>query len=138
MKVILNKLFLLLAGLIIFSNFTYAQFALKVKITDLRNNTGKVMLQVFDEEEKVISQVMGDIKDKSFLFTAENLKAGKYAVRFYHDENLNQNMETNLVGKPTEGYGFSNNVTEKFSMPKFEKWLFSLHQDTMIVLKTVY
>jgi uncharacterized protein (DUF2141 family) len=40
--------------------------------------------------------------------------------------------------KPTEGYGFSNNVTEKFSMPKFEKWLFNLKEDTTIVLKTVY
>ena len=58
--------------------------------------------------------------------------------RFYHDENLNQVMETNMVGKPTEGYGFSNNVTGKFGMPPFEKWLFTLNEDKTIVLKTVY
>jgi uncharacterized protein (DUF2141 family) len=81
---------------------------------------------------------MSDIKDISCLFTLKNLRPGKYAVRFYHDENLNQVMETNMVGKPTEGYGFSNNVTGKLSMPPFEKWLFSLNEDTTIVLKTVY
>jgi uncharacterized protein (DUF2141 family) len=96
------------------------------------------MLQLFDDREHVISQEMCDIKDKSCLFTIKNLAAGKYAVRFYHDENLNQVMETNVVGKPTEGYGFSNNVTGTFGMPPFEKWLFSLNENQTIVLKTVY
>jgi len=134
----LTKLLLSITGLIIICNCSFAQFALKIEIRDLRNNTGKIMLQVFDEKEKVINQEIGDIMGKSCLFTIKNLIAGKYAVRFYHDENMNQIMETNMAGKPTEGYGFSNNVTERFSMPSFEKWLFSLTKDTTIVLKTVY
>jgi len=96
------------------------------------------MLQVFDEKEKVNNQEISDIKEKGCLITIKNLAAGKYAVRFYHDENLNQIMETNMVGKPTEGYGFSNNVKGRFSMPPFEKWLFILNKDTTIVLKAVY
>jgi uncharacterized protein (DUF2141 family) len=96
------------------------------------------MLQVFDEKEKVINQEISDLKEKGCLFTIKNLTAGKYAVRFYHDENMNQALETNMVGKPTEGYGFSNNVTGRFSMPSFEKWLFILNRDTTIVLTTVY
>ena len=96
------------------------------------------MLQVFDENEKVLIQEMSDIKEKSCHFIIKNLREGKYAVRYYHDENLNQVMETNNFGKPTEGYGFSNNVTGTFGMPPFEKWLFSLSEDKTIVLKTVY
>jgi uncharacterized protein (DUF2141 family) len=138
MKLIENKLALTLAGLIISSNFAFSQLTLKIKITDLRNNTGKVMLQLFDEKEKIIAQEISDINERECLCTITNLKAGKYAVRFYHDENLNQKMETNIAGKPTEGYGFSNNVTGRFSMPPFEKWIFSLKADTTIVLKTVY
>jgi len=46
-------------------------------------------------------------------------------------------METNMFGKPTEGYGFSNNVTGRFGPPPFEKWLFDLNQDKTIVLKPV-
>ena len=138
MKLQVNRLVLTLSGIIISSSFAFSQLTLNIRITDLRNNTGKVMLQVFDEKEKVINQQTGEIKDRSCSFVAGNLSTGKYAVRFYHDENLNQKMETNIAGKPTEGYGFSNNVTGRFSMPPFEKWIFSLHQDTTIVLKTVY
>ena len=96
------------------------------------------MLQVFDEKQKVTDQTMSEITNLSCTFTIKNLKSGKYAVRFYHDENLNQAMETNMVGKPTEGYGFSNNVTGRFSMPPFDKWLFDLNSNKTIVLKTVY
>jgi uncharacterized protein (DUF2141 family) len=133
-----NKFLLTFAGLTIFSSYTFSQFTLKIEITDLRNNTGKVMLQLFNEKEKVISQGMSDIKEKGCLITITNLKAGKYAVRYFHDENLNEVMETNMVGKPTEGYGFSNIVTGRFGSPAFEKSLFNLHEDITIVLKPVY
>jgi uncharacterized protein (DUF2141 family) len=129
---------LTLAGLLLISKCAFSQFTLKIEITDLRNNKGKIMLQVFDESENVINQEMSDIREKYCSFTLKNLRSGKYAARFYHDENLNQIMETNIAGKPTEGYGFSNNVTGRFSMPPFEKWIFSLDQDTTISLKTVY
>jgi uncharacterized protein (DUF2141 family) len=134
----MNRFLTIFAGFILISNCTFSQLTLKIEITDIRNNTGKVMLQVFDEDEKVLNQEMSDIKEKSCHFVIKNLKPGKYAVRFFHDENLNQAMETNSFGKPTEGYGFSNNVTGTFGMPPFEKWLFSLNEDKTIVLKTVY
>lgn len=134
----MNKFLLTLTGIICISSCAYSQFTLKIEITGLRNNTGKVMLQVFDEKEKVTDQTMSEITNLSCTFTIENLKSGKYAVRFYHDENLNQAMETNMVGKPAEGYGFSNNVTGRFSMPPFEKWLFDLNSNKTIILKTVY
>lgn len=96
------------------------------------------MLQLFDEKEKVITQEIITIKDKKCEFTINNLKPGKYAVRHYHDENLNKVMDTNLVGKPTEGYGFSNNVIGKFGPPPFEKWLFDMTGDNKISLKPTY
>ena len=45
----------------IISGCAFSQFTLKIEITDLRNNTGKIMLQVFDENEKVINQQMSPI-----------------------------------------------------------------------------
>ena len=134
----MNKFLLTLTAFIVISNSLFSQFTLKIEITDLRNNTGKVILEVFDEKEKVINREMSEIKEKSCQFMVKNLMAGKYAVRYYHDENLNQVMETNMFGKPTEGYGFSNNVTGRFGPPPFEKWLFDLSEDKTIVLKTLY
>ncbi|MGC1390108.1 MAG: DUF2141 domain-containing protein [Bacteroidales bacterium] len=120
------------------SNLSYSQYKLEVEILDIRNTKGNIMLQLFDGNEKVVAQEKRPIKDNKCVFSFINLKPGKYAVRYFHDENLNGKMETNLVGKPTEGYGFSNNVIGKFGAPPFEKWLFVVNEDKKIVLKPTY
>ena len=38
-----------------------------------------------------------------------DLAPGQYALRLTHDENSNGKLDSNFVGMPTEGYGFSNN-----------------------------
>lgn len=47
--------------------------------------------------------------DGSLSLDIAGLAPGRYAVRVMHDENGNGKFDTNLVGMPTEGYGFSNN-----------------------------
>jgi uncharacterized protein (DUF2141 family) len=125
-------------GFIMISNICFSQFKLKIEIVEVRNNTGNIMLQVFDEHEKVLTQEISPIKENTCFFSVPDLNPGKYAVRYYHDENLNGKMDTNLVGKPTEGYGFSNNVTGKFGPPPFKKWLFEISGNKKIVLKPTY
>jgi uncharacterized protein (DUF2141 family) len=115
-----------------------SQCRLDIEITDIKNNTGKIMLQLFNENEEVITQEMWQIKDSTCSFSINNLKRGKYAVRYYHDENMNGLMDTNKSGKPTEGYGFSNNVTGMFGPPPFKKWLFDIDGDMKIILKPTY
>jgi uncharacterized protein (DUF2141 family) len=107
-------------------------------VSGIRNNKGNIMLQVFDSNQKIIKEEINPILDYKCSFLITNLTPGKYAVRYYHDENQNNKIETNLVGKPTEGYGFSNNVTGKFGPPPFAKWLFDVNCDTTIVLKPTY
>lgn len=132
------RLTAILYSLIWFSNSSYSQYKLDIEISEIRSNKGNIMLQLFDGKEKVLSQEQNPVKDNSCLFSFTNLTPGKYAVRYYHDENMNGKMETNLVGKPTEGYGFSNNVIGKFGPPTFEKWLFEINDDKKIILKPTY
>jgi uncharacterized protein (DUF2141 family) len=127
-----------LLGFILISNLTYSQIKLDINITGTRNNKGNIMLQLFNEKEEVIVREMNIIKHNECTISIKNLKPGKYAIRYYHDENLNCIMETNIFGKPKEGYGFSNNVIGKTGPPQFEKWLFDIKQDTIIVLKPTY
>jgi uncharacterized protein (DUF2141 family) len=134
----MKKNILILFFFISVSNISFSQYKLEIEISGIRNNKGNIMLQLFDVNEKVLTQVKKEITDNRCILTLENLKPGKYAVRYYHDENLNGKMETNLVGKPTEGYGFSNNVTGKFGPPPFEKWLFEFSANMKIVLKPMY
>jgi len=125
-------------GFMMISDISFSQFKLNIEITEIRNNSGNIMLQLFDENQKVIREEKSIITDNKCFFTIKNLIPGRYAVRYYHDENMNGKMETNLVGKPTEGYGFSNNVTGKFGPPPFQKWLFDISSDKKIILKPTY
>jgi uncharacterized protein (DUF2141 family) len=109
-----------------------------VEITGIRNTKGNLMIQLFDSTQVAIKQEMSAITDTFCTFTFSGLASGQYAIRYYHDENLNGKMDTNLVGKPTEGYGFSNNVIGKTGPPKFEKWLFDVKSDKKIELKATY
>lgn len=134
----MNRFIVLFGFLICSSNITFSQLTLDIKIIEIHNDTGNIMLQLLDENQKVLVREMCPIKDRICLVSISDLKPGKYAVRYYHDENLNGKMETNIVGKPTEGYGFSNNVTGKFGPPPFSKWLFELTSDKKIELKPTY
>jgi uncharacterized protein (DUF2141 family) len=134
----MKKTILICFGFLMMSEISFPQFRLDIEIVEIRNNTGKIMLQLFDENQKVLTQQMSPIEDNKCLFSIKNIKPGKYAVRYYQDENLNGKMDTNLVGKPTEGYGFSNNVIGKFGPPPFEKWLFEITGEKKIILKPTY
>jgi len=134
----MNRLLVILCGYLLVSNTCLSQSKLEIDIVEIRNDTGNIMLQVFDENEKVIIQEMSPVKNKKCSFSILTLRHGRYAVRYYHDENINGKMEINIVGKPTEGYGFSNNVIGKFGPPPFEQWLFEFKGDKKIVLKPTY
>lgn len=134
----MKRLVVFIICLICISKSSFSQFRLDIEILELRNNNGNIMLQLFDSTQKVLTQEKCIIKDNKSSFSVPDLSPAKYAVRYYHDENMNGKMETNLVGKPTEGYGFSNNVIGKFGPPPFEKWLFEVSSDKRIVLKPTY
>jgi uncharacterized protein (DUF2141 family) len=134
----MRKSSLCILGIILSIGSVFSQYKLNIIIESTRNDEGNIMLQLFNSTENVIQQEIGQIKDGKCIFEIPDLKQGQYAVRYYHDENSNGKMETNLVGKPTEGYGFSNNVTGRFGPPPFEKWLFKINHDMEIYLKPVY
>ena len=92
---------------------------LTVTITDIRATKGSLLVSVVNTEagwnnqEKPVAVDKVTVADSAkpgepvvFKF---NLPAGSYAVQVMHDENDNGNLDTNFMGIPLEGYGFSNN-----------------------------
>ena len=43
------------------------------------------------------------------LVVFKDIPDGQYAVKLYHDDNDNNELDSNMFGIPSEGYGFSNN-----------------------------
>ena len=135
----INKLlFLVLLIIQLGSEVLSAQDSLVIEISGIKSDTGFIMLQLLDENQEVIGQDKGIIKDKKSTIVFSFLKPGKYAVRYYHDENLSGKMETNSFGMPEEGYGFSNDAYGLFGPKSFSEWLFEFNDDKKIILKIKY
>ena len=49
---------------------------------------------------------------------SENVKPGNYAIAVFHDLNGNGKLDRNLIGLPSEPYGFSNDVGRR-GFPSF-------------------
>ena len=76
--------------------------------------TGTVMISVFNSEATYSggAPVAATALPASGPVVAvfENLPAGDYAVKAFHDVNGNGRMDTNPFGMPVEPYAFSNNA----------------------------
>jgi uncharacterized protein (DUF2141 family) len=66
------------------------------------------------------------ITDDRVSFTITEIPVGRYAISVLHDENDNDKMETDLIGRPKEGYGFSRNARGKFGPPGFDDAAFDV------------
>lgn len=106
---------------------------LELQIGEFRNTKGHVLVSVFDNEKdfpengkNAIVNKKVKVTQKTHVITIEDLPAGEYAVVFLHDENGNQEMDTNFVGAPEEGYGASNDAVNTFSAPKYKDAKFIL------------
>jgi uncharacterized protein (DUF2141 family) len=120
------------------SQFLSAQDTLVIEISGMKSDTGFIMLQLLSENQEVIMQDRGIIEDWKSTIIFNNLQPGKYAVRYYHDENLSGEMETNALGIPQEGYGFSNDAYGMFGPKPFSEWLFEFNSSKKIILKIKY
>ena len=48
-----------------------------------------------------------------------NIPPGTYAIVVIHDENMNGKLDTDVFGKPKEGFGFSNAAKASLRAPSF-------------------
>jgi uncharacterized protein (DUF2141 family) len=79
--------------------------------------TGAVMVALYDSAAaydgnngRPVAATAVPASGASVVATFENLPAGDYAVKAYHDVNGDGEMNTNPFGIPTEPYAFSNNA----------------------------
>lgn len=126
------KLFILFVFLSLKPIFSIGQYTLTIEISDLKNNNGNIILSFNNEKEVKIKGIIQAITDKKCIIVIENLKPGKYAFKYFHDENKNEKLDVNWVGIPKEGFGFSNNAKGTFGPPSFEKTIFIIKENTTI------
>lgn len=133
--------------ILVLSQFTFAQDSIKsdpqtgnliLNISGFENNEGSVRIALANSKEeyqtkgKAFRAAIVPIKDEKSQFIFEELPFGIYAIKIFHDENDNGELDTNFLGIPTENYGFSNNAKGSFGPAGWEDAKFKFDKDTMI------
>jgi uncharacterized protein (DUF2141 family) len=135
---IYSSRFLLFYVFFLMSLLISAQNNLKIEIINLKSNKGFVLLELLDESNQSVTGAKVDIKNNACVILFENIKSGTYAVKYFHDENSNDVLDSNWMGIPKEGYGISNNAYGMFGPKDFKLWLFEVSSDINIKLTPKY
>lgn len=110
---------------------------LTVTLHGVRAQTGVLKLALVDSQAGWDGQAAPVRADgappqgDTATFVFKDLPAGTYAVMVTHDENGNGKLDTNLVGMPVEGYGFSNNP-RVMRKPTWEEARFGVAADQAV------
>ncbi len=112
-----------------------------------RNSTGTIGCALFASTEGFPHEflrhanrvVVMKIQDTQASCHFVDVPPGTYALAVIHDENMNGKLDTNWMGVPQEGYGFSNKAEAGLSAPSFEAAEFSYQgQDLSMTISLDY
>ena len=109
-----------------------------IRIDGVKNKKGTVNIAIYksdaDFKNENFAYVSKISSDASVYFVFEKVEYGKYAIAIYHDENENRKLDRNMIGIPSEGYGFSNNAKGSIlGPPKFQDTSFSVEEPQKIL-----
>jgi len=119
-------------------------YDLTVTIPNIKGTDGEIVIGLYNNPE---SFPLDDKQYKKYTiegvlfkgeYTIRDLPEGEYAVALFHDKNADKICNTNFLGFPKEGYGFSKNFRPKLSAPKFEDCKFELKENLAISIKLIY
>ena len=110
-----------------------------VQILHIRNSTGTVDCALFESPEGFPTEVLRSATNIMIIKVQktqarcdfEDIPPGTYALAVIHDENMNGKLDTNALGIPIEGYGFSNDVKGLFGAPAFSAASFAYDGRTL-------
>lgn len=105
---------------------------LEVTVSGIDPIRGQIAIAVFDNAtgfksgENPAASKMVAVQGDKVVVVLTGLEAGPHAIKVFHDVNGNGELDTNLVGMPTEPYGFSNDAKGRFGPPSFGEARFDL------------
>lgn len=103
--------------------FPAAAATLDVHVTNTAGGKGNVSVAVCDRArflKQCAYTASVPARDGATVVTIKGVPAGTWAVLAYQDENANGELDRNLVGIPSENYGFSRDARGRFGPPSFE------------------
>lgn len=101
---------------------------LAIEVRGIRSGDGRLFVAIhgsqtsasFPAADGAVAALNQRASAGTLRFVLRDLPPGRYAVSAFHDENDNGELDVNLVGIPSEGYGFANDPGAAFGPPDFE------------------
>ena len=138
---------------LVFTNLTSVAFAqssscpgIHVRVMDIRNSAGTVACALFESPVGFPTEFLHSatnimvikVRDKQARCDFEDIPPGTYALAVIHDENMNGKLDTNFLGMPKEGYGFSNGAKGLLGAPSFSAASFQYDGETLDLTISLY
>ncbi|HPM11209.1 MAG TPA: DUF2141 domain-containing protein [Paludibacter sp.] len=130
------KRFILLITVLSLSLFPFVKAqTVEVRIINVRTDVGQIYVGVFDSQEAFKKEdgfyrqkiIKSEIEDGNYSITIK-LSPGTYGISVLDDVNMDGKMNYNLIGIPTEGYGFSGFKHRGLKRPVFDDFSFTIEE----------
>lgn len=139
--------YLLCLSVVVLFSFQLSSQTVEVCVKNIRNTKGQLCVALFKNDSDFVAEIpfwenkycKSVIKDKMCRFIIPVLP-GRYGLSVLDDENYDGKMNYNIIGLPTEGFGFSNYLHKGMRKPKFKYFSFDVgsSQKIMIEVDMVY
>lgn len=117
--------------------------SISIKITGFSNDIGDCRFaidnseDVYESDDSVYIGKVLPIINNEVTLKIDSLEYGYYAIKVFHDENRDGEIDTNFLGVPTEDYGYSNNASAWFGPPSWESAKFLVDKQDMALVISV-
>lgn len=96
---------------------------LNIDITNIQSATGKVFVALFDANgfsaNKSLQGAVAEVSGETVRVSFEGVAPGTYGIKLFHDVNGNGKLDRNLIGIPSEPYGFFNDAPVRMGPPSW-------------------
>ena len=103
-----------------------------ISVTGIASQEGFIMVALFDEagwRGEPVAATRTAAQDGTVTLALAAPSPGRYGIKLFHDVDSDGELNTNMVGIPTEPYGFSNNAPPQFGPPSFDAAAFDIGPD---------
>lgn len=121
------------------------QTEIRVTVTGVSKQKGEILAALFlgesgfpGDASKAFRTAKASAQNGQAQLLFEKVPAGTYAIALFHDANGDGVLNTNMMGIPKEGYGFSNNAKNLFSGPSYKQAAFKHQHQTHISITVRY
>jgi uncharacterized protein (DUF2141 family) len=138
-----HKIRIILIGLLVAGAtfLTYSQ-ELKVVVKNVKGGEGMVRLALYNSEDQHMKKEFKALEVKSkngeAVVVFNDVPPGIYSVSVMHDSNDNKELDSNFIGIPKEGFGFSNDAMGTLGPPGFKKASFEFSGKKEVVINLRY